>query len=244
MYYVYVLESLLTKELYVGSTNDLKKRFKNHNEGKVISTKRYRPWKLIYYEAYIEEQLARMREQKLKHHGNAMRQLKNRIIKNVKNSAGFTLLELLLSMGVLMILIGILTTVFGQILDVQIESKSTSSVTQNGQYIIARLVHDMQSAQTIVSPALPGSQSATLQIRINSVDYIYSASPSGNLVLTNNNGTDVLNSNAASISALTFTRLGNGDSNDTIRVGFTLTSRTQKVGGPEQKNFQTTLGLD
>lgn len=156
---------------------------------------------------------------------------------------GFTLLEILLSMAILMILIGILTTVFGQILDVQLESKSTSSVNQNGQYIIARLVHDMQSAQAIVTPALPGSTSATLQIRINSIDYTYTASPSGNLVLINNNGTDVLNSNAASISGVTFTRLGNGDSNDTIRVGFTVTSRTQKVGGSEQKNFQTTLGL-
>lgn len=164
--------------------------------------------------------------------------------RGIKKNAGFTLLELLLSMGILMILIAILTTVFGQILDVQLESKSVSSVDQNGRYIMARFTHDMQSAQTIVVPAAPGEQSDTLQIRVNSINYTYSASQSGDLVLINNNGTDVLNNSSASISALTFTRIGNGDTNDTIRVGFTVTSKTQQSRGADQKSFQTTLGLE
>jgi len=104
MFYVYVLQSDLNSTLYVGSTNDLKARFKNHNEGEVFSTKRYRPWKLIYYEAYIDEQLARMREQKLKHHGNAIRHLKNRILKKIKNSAGFTLVEILVVISLMSVL--------------------------------------------------------------------------------------------------------------------------------------------
>jgi putative endonuclease len=79
MYYVYLLKSKLNGELYRGSTNDLKYRFKEHNDGKVFSTKRYRPWKLIYYEAFAEEKLARLREQKLKHNGNAMHELKKRL---------------------------------------------------------------------------------------------------------------------------------------------------------------------
>ena len=58
---------------------DLKKRFANHNGGKVDATKHARPWKLIYYEAYQSEDVARLREKKLKQRGRAWQELKKRI---------------------------------------------------------------------------------------------------------------------------------------------------------------------
>jgi len=66
------------KEIYIGSTNDLKRRFAEHNIGKSFSTKNHK-WKLVYYEAYFSEQDARIREQKLKQHGRTKSHLKNRI---------------------------------------------------------------------------------------------------------------------------------------------------------------------
>lgn len=51
MYYVYVLRSLKDKKLYTGKTSDLKRRFKEHNSGKVIATKSRKPFELIFYEA-------------------------------------------------------------------------------------------------------------------------------------------------------------------------------------------------
>ena len=75
MFYVYVLNSDKYKELYVGSTNDLKRRIIEHNRGKVESTKLYRPYKLIYYEAYSMESDARRREKMLKLRGQARIQL-------------------------------------------------------------------------------------------------------------------------------------------------------------------------
>jgi hypothetical protein len=156
---------------------------------------------------------------------------------------GFTQIELILSMGILMILIGVMSNVFGQIVDVQIESKQISSIDQNGRYVLARLIHDMQNAQSIASPSAVGEPVGTMKIRINSIDYTYSVSPSGNLILTNNNGVDVLNSSSTSVSGLTFTRIGTGSNSDTIRVGFTLTSRTIRLDQREIKSFQTTLGL-
>jgi len=160
-----------------------------------------------------------------------------------KLTLGFTQIELIISMGILLILISVLMTVFGQIVDVQLESKAISSVDQNGRYLLARLTHDMQSADGIVLPASAGQVSDTLQITVNSINYIYKASASGNFVIINNFGTDVLNSNTASISALSFQRVGSGGINDTIRVSFTVTSRVKQVSGNESKNFQTTLGL-
>ena len=68
MFYVYLLKSRNKKWIYIGCTNDLKKRFNEHNVGKVISTKSNKPYKLIYYEAYDSNKLAREREIKLKKH--------------------------------------------------------------------------------------------------------------------------------------------------------------------------------
>ena len=66
MFYVYCLESNKYDELYFGYTNDLKRRFKEHNQGLNISTKRYLPWEIIYYEACLNEKDAKRREKYLK----------------------------------------------------------------------------------------------------------------------------------------------------------------------------------
>lgn len=80
MYYVYLLLSKIKlNQIYIGSTNNLDRRLQQHNQGKVFSTKPYLPWDLVYYEAYKNEQLAKLREKKLKYHGNAIRELKKRI---------------------------------------------------------------------------------------------------------------------------------------------------------------------
>jgi putative endonuclease len=82
----------MNNQLYIGSTNNLRRRLAEHNDGKELSTKRYLPWELIYYEAFFEETLARNREKKLKYHGNAIKELKKRLrvypapIKNKKNN--------------------------------------------------------------------------------------------------------------------------------------------------------------
>lgn len=51
MYYTYLLK-LSNGDYYAGSSEDLKTRFKDHQEGKNISTKPFRPLKLIFYCAF------------------------------------------------------------------------------------------------------------------------------------------------------------------------------------------------
>ncbi|MDP3799936.1 MAG: GIY-YIG nuclease family protein, partial [bacterium] len=84
MFYVYVIKSKMDGNLYFGSTNDLKKRFAEHNSGKVFSTKHRKPFELVYYEAYKAEKDARNREYNLKLRANAFNQLKRRIYESVK----------------------------------------------------------------------------------------------------------------------------------------------------------------
>lgn len=65
-FYVYVLASQVNNALYIGSTRNLVHRVKEHNLGLVRSTKPYKPWRLIYYEACLNEQDAKRREHYLK----------------------------------------------------------------------------------------------------------------------------------------------------------------------------------
>ncbi|HBM15088.1 MAG TPA: hypothetical protein DD381_01865 [Lentisphaeria bacterium] len=60
MFYVYILE-LNNAQLYTGYTSDLKRRLAEHNSGNVKFTSQRLPVKLIYYEAYLDEDDARNR---------------------------------------------------------------------------------------------------------------------------------------------------------------------------------------
>ncbi len=66
MHYVYVLKSIKDKKMYTGCTEDLRKRFREHNIGKVNSTKGRGPFELIYYEASSDKTDAFAREKYLK----------------------------------------------------------------------------------------------------------------------------------------------------------------------------------
>ena len=69
MFYVYVIQSDSDRGLYIGMSGDLHRRLREHQSGKSRSTSGRRPWTLIYYEAYIEEQDAVGRERFLKSGG-------------------------------------------------------------------------------------------------------------------------------------------------------------------------------
>ena len=56
MFYAYVLKSLKNGRLYTGRTDNLKRRFKEHNEKRGgYYTSRNAPFELIFYEAYINK---------------------------------------------------------------------------------------------------------------------------------------------------------------------------------------------
>ena len=84
MFYVYIIKSVKSNQLYFGSTSDLRRRLTEHNSGLSPHTKKHMPYKLIYYEAYRSEIDARKRESNLKLRANAFNQLKRRIVASLK----------------------------------------------------------------------------------------------------------------------------------------------------------------
>lgn len=79
MFYFYILENEVGL-LYFGSSNDLKRRLKEHQSGKTFTTKvKGSQWVLIYYEAYKNETDARERERRVKNNGGTRHYLLQRI---------------------------------------------------------------------------------------------------------------------------------------------------------------------
>ena len=74
MYYVYLLKSPKTGQIYVGFTEDLKRRFVEHQ-----ILRRHKGWTLIYYEAYRNREDAAERERMLKNYGSSLQKLKARL---------------------------------------------------------------------------------------------------------------------------------------------------------------------
>lgn len=65
MFYVHLLYSAKRDEFYLGSTDDLKRRFGEHKAGLNRSTKRADDWIIAYYEAYLRRGMKRQSGEKL-----------------------------------------------------------------------------------------------------------------------------------------------------------------------------------
>lgn len=65
-YFVYILKSKIKEVTYVGFTNNLDRRIKEHNLDKSKFTNIYKPWELVYSEEYDSEEEAIQREKYFK----------------------------------------------------------------------------------------------------------------------------------------------------------------------------------
>lgn len=66
MFCTYILQSRLSGEYYIGSCCDLKVRLREHNNGKVRSTKSFVPWEVAYTEIFNSRKEAVARERQIK----------------------------------------------------------------------------------------------------------------------------------------------------------------------------------
>lgn len=66
MHYVYILKSKKDKTYYIGITDNLKRRFKEHNSGSVKYTSVKRPYNLLFYCAFSNKEKAHKFEKYLK----------------------------------------------------------------------------------------------------------------------------------------------------------------------------------
>jgi type II secretory pathway pseudopilin PulG len=150
---------------------------------------------------------------------------------------GFTIIESLLYGAIFVVFLLVLTQIFTASLDVQLESEAQSAIQQDGRFILSRLDFDILRADAITVPVAAGDVEDNLALTIDGNTYTYTLL-NRNLLITDAAGSHNLNSFGTTVSNLTFKRL----SNDTIQASFTLTSTTQRPGGADIRNFQSTFG--
>lgn len=154
---------------------------------------------------------------------------------------GFTLVELIIYMGMMMIILVVLTQIFTSLLDLRLESEASSGVEQDGRFILSRMIYDIHRATSITTPATLGQSTNTLSLVIGGTTYTYALQGS-NLTLATSSA-QIVNSFDNNISNLTFRRLGNDTGKHTVQVTYTVTSKTQRAAGPETKTVRTSVGL-
>lgn len=152
------------------------------------------------------------------------------------------MIELAVYMGILAILLLVLTSFFVTALDVQLESQSTSAVEQDSRFILNRLSYDITSADDMTIPINAGNTDTSLRLVKSGINYTYALNEN-NLTLTDNTGTDVLNSPDSIISGLSFKRVHYTGGRPTVQIKFTVTSVTKAKSGKNSQSFQTTIGL-
>ena len=84
MWFIYIIQHNTTKQIYIGITKNLRQRLTQHNLGETTATHRKNgKWSMIYAEIYRNNEDAKDREKKLKHHDST----KHNLIK--RNSRSF-----------------------------------------------------------------------------------------------------------------------------------------------------------
>jgi prepilin-type N-terminal cleavage/methylation domain-containing protein len=162
---------------------------------------------------------------------------------NWKFRRGFTMVELLIYMGILAILLGVLSGIFSSIINVQLESRGASSTQIDGRFILSRLNYDIHRVSGITSPTL-GNQANFLTASISGQTVTYSLDANNDLVRTDATGTDQLNSYDTTVDAITFRQIGNSPAGkNTVQVTYTLRSRAQSTRGADVKTYTTTIGM-
>lgn len=155
-----------------------------------------------------------------------------------KKTSGFTIVELILYMGVLSIFLLILAQMFSAIVGLQTESRDESGVESEARFVMQRLSYDVKRASAITVPATDGTTGQTLGLTMSGSPVTFAISNNA-LSRTDSVGTGVLTSPAVRVSDFTTTRIGNTTGKDTVRLYLRIESAS--TGNPEVKIVETTL---
>ncbi len=80
-YITYILKSQIAPKTYVGHTDSMDRRLSEHNNGKSIFTRRYKPWSILYTEEFTHENESIKKEEYFKS-GAGRRWIKKTLFKS------------------------------------------------------------------------------------------------------------------------------------------------------------------
>lgn len=166
-----------------------------------------------------------------------------RIDKSVKREKrGFTLVELLLSMGILTILMTILMRVFVSVVEMRLTAQANSALAQDMKYIYSRMAYDVSRTTSITGPAQAGDSSTSLSLLIGGVLYQYSVDGNQDLILSSQGNNWKLNGSGTKVENVQFVRYGGTKGQQTVKFVISARSSVETVRGAITKQLRGTLG--
>jgi Tfp pilus assembly protein PilV len=154
---------------------------------------------------------------------------------------GFTIVELLIYMGLMAIFITVLLGIFTAALKTKLTTQSTSNISQDSRYILSKLSYDINNADSVTSPIL-GATNDSLQIVTSGSVSTYAIN-GGNLVKTADGVSANLNGMDTQLDSISFKNIGNPGGKPTIQVIYTVRSKIIiQGGGTETQTINTTIG--
>jgi Tfp pilus assembly protein PilW len=154
---------------------------------------------------------------------------------------GFTIVELLIYMGLMAIFITVLLGIFTAALKTKLTTQSTSNISQDSRYILSKLSYDINNADSVTSPIL-GATNDSLQIVTSGSVSTYAIN-GGNLVKTADGVSANLNGMDTQLDSISFKNIGNPGGKPTIQIVYTVRSKIIiQGGGTETQTINTTIG--
>lgn len=165
---------------------------------------------------------------------NEKKQETQRLLKQ----SGFSIVELLIYMGLFSGFLVILSALFISTLEAQSDASATSHTDQDSWYVYSRLQHDLYQASSITTPANNGDETNSLVLEVDGSTITYSL-VNNQLAITKDAQTDPIVSGEVSVSNLNFKRLGNESGTSSILVNMQL----QNSVSVQVKDVNITVGL-
>jgi type II secretory pathway pseudopilin PulG len=157
-----------------------------------------------------------------------------------KIQKGFSIVELLIYMALMSIFLLVLLDVFVTTLNVKLSSESTSAMSFDTRYIFSKLSHDIQNADSIVTPVL-GETTSSLQFVSSGATVAYSLN--GNNLERSVGGVSMsLNGTDTQVDSISFKNIGVGGGKPTIQINYIVRSKIVVSGGTQTQTINTTIG--
>ncbi len=153
----------------------------------------------------------------------------------------FTLIELIIFMGIFSVLIFIFTDIFVSALKTKTLEEATASVNQDANFILMKLQYDINNASSVTQPEL-NNTSESLYITIDGVGVLYRMN-AGRLERVVGTEAISLNGYNTTLTSLYFKNMGTPEGKSTVKISLTLESKGKVNNRSEVINLETTAGL-
>ncbi len=155
---------------------------------------------------------------------------------------GFTLVEILIYMGLFTIFLLILSGIFVSTLEIQQNTHDTARVEEDSHFLYARLQYDILRADEVQKPSVSGESSDTLTLLSDGKVLSYQLINDQLTLSVDSGPPQLLTGPEITVTKLEFIKLGKEDEHPSIKANLTLQSSTQNTSVPETRELSYTFG--